>query len=240
MVAWSIVPSPERLYEILWYQATIPVEKIETAVREITDSFAKYPAKNRQIRTFITIRLGANYSPHIDINSSQHFESFGMDNDLMEFYIKNRETFQSGNEEAILETIRAVRGGLPPGTTSPDGSYIGPHPAYMFNFKHLVGYYRREYPQAELAEIGTTVYSDEELLKCAALYTADVEHLLFAEKRILDLLPSTKGLTPKNLKMEGHYFRIESETKGDETEFFYRPITEEEWKRIMGIPVPVR
>jgi len=218
MIAWRVGRSSKT-----WYQTIIPAEKVESVVREITEEFANYPAKNRPRWTSIIFSMGANASPRIKVYSSQHYESFGMDKSLLEFYMKNRKIFQSGDEEAILETITAVRGGLPPGINSPNGQYIGPHPAYMFNFKGLVGYYRATYPQAGLAKQGTSVYSNEELLKCAALYTADVEHLLFAEKKILSLLPSTQGLKSKRIDESRYGYIIEYETQGDKTEFFYRP-----------------
>ena len=123
MIAWRVGRSSKT-----WYQTIIPAEKVESVVREITEEFANYPAKNRPRWTSIIFSMGANASPRIKVYSSQHYESFGMDKSLLEFYMKNRKIFQSGDEEAILETITAVRGGLPPGTNSPNGQYIGPHP----------------------------------------------------------------------------------------------------------------
>ena len=218
MIVWGVRSSNSTL----WYQTTIPVEKVEAAVQEIAENYAEYPVKDRPTWTSIILSLGASFSPSIAVYSSHHYESFGMEKSLREFYMKNQEVFQSDNEEAILETIKSLSGGLSPGKIGPNGKYIGPHPMYMFDFQNLVAYYREKYPQGGLAEKGTEVYSNEELLKCAALYTADVEHLLFAEKTIIDLLPSKEGIKPKYLKSTGRDFIIEYETKDGKTEFFYK------------------
>jgi hypothetical protein len=69
-------------------------------------------------------RLDANYAPTIDVYDSRYNGSLFADILLWNFYKENREIFQSGDNEAILKTIKAV-GGFPQGKINPNGTYTG-------------------------------------------------------------------------------------------------------------------
>lgn len=228
-IAWEIAPKEKR-YDTRWYQTTVPAEKIEAAVKEITESFAKYPVKNRLRRGGMTLRLGANHSPSIAVYSSQHYENFMTDILLWEFYKENRETLQSGDDETIVETIAKV-GGFPSGKINPDGTYTGLHPAYMFDYRSLIEAYREKFPDAGLSEKRNPVYKEEEILKCMELFKADMEHIFLVEKKILDLLPATEGLQAKKLDTKSRYFLVEREIKDGKSEFFYSPMTDAEYRK---------
>jgi hypothetical protein len=107
----------------------------------------------------------------------------------------------------------------------------------MLDYKKLVEYYRlvescRELPQAGLSKPGTPVYDDEEILKCAALYAADIEHLFLMEMKILGLLQSREGLTAKKKKKKLYDVHVEREIKEDKSEFFYSLVSEKEQEAI--------
>ena len=207
-VAWSV--HPEKSFALHLYQTTIPVEKIEAAVMEIARDSAKFPSKGRPRSQGIAFRLGADYSPTIRVHSQIHFESLWVDHYLMKFYQNNQEVFQSGDNEAILKTLKTMGG--------------------FVSYKGLVDYYRR-LPQAGLSEKSNPEYSEEEILKCAAFYVADIEHLLLMEAKILELLPSTEGLEPKEIdynKNKSYRFLVEWGIKEGNLQFFYSPISESE------------
>jgi hypothetical protein len=202
-VAWRVIP-----YQ--WYQATIPVEKLEVAIQGIAESFANYPVKDRSRRTFIILGIGANYSPSITAHASQHYERSNMCDRLWRLYLENREEFQSGDDETILETIKRET-----------------------RYRTLVEHYRRELPNAGLSEQRTSVFSDEEVLKVARLFAADAEHLLLMEKKILELLSIAKGLEVKRLgitilDIRGQHVHVEREINDGKSEFFYTIISERE------------
>jgi hypothetical protein len=208
-IAWSIAGN-DRHYRnpTHWYQTTIPVEKVEAALREIAESFAKYPIKDRPRLPHIFFRLGANYSPSIRVRDARHFESLRMDHQLWQIYQMNREGFQSGDNALILGIIKA---GLP------------------FNYEVvLMGYYGARLRQAGLFERRDPVASDEEILKCVALFTADAEHLLLMEKKILELLPSHEGLQARRINRRSRHILVEREINDGKSEFFYSQISERE------------
>ena len=227
-VIWKVSPEIRRDNTRI-YKATIPAEKVEAAVQKIAESFAKYPTKDRPRWQGIFFRLGANFSPTITIHSSQHYESLWVDHILWTFYQEHREVLQSGDNEAVLNTIKGVGDVFPKGTVSADGKYTGLHPAYMFDYRGLVEYYREIQPKAGLSKKGNRVYEDEEILKAVKLYAADVGHLLLAVDTILALVPSTEGLTGEKptYDRDGLDFTIEMTIKDGKAEFFYIPIPPE-------------
>ena len=221
-IAWEVSPEIRRSNTRI-YQTTIPAEKVEAAIQKIAESFSKYPTENRLRWYSPTLRLGANYSPSIDVHSVQHYENYGTDHLLMTFYQENREVLQSGDNKAILKVIKGVGDAFPKGTVSADGKYTGLPPAYMFDYRGLVEYYREELPHAGLSKKGNRVYGDEELLKAVKLYVADTEHLLFAVETILALVPPTEGLTGErpSYDWDSHDFTVEMEVKDGKAKFFY-------------------
>ena len=224
-VAWEVTPK-DRSWD-RWYQSKIPVEKVEAAIKEIAEDFARYPSKDRSLFGFVIFRIDASYSPHIEVHSSRHHESLGLDFLLWKFYKENRDVLRSDDNEAILKTIKSV-GNFTPGKVDKDGKYTGLHPAWMFDYKGLVNYYEHQQSQDKKAEIRKTDFSDEEILRAVAFYVADAEHLLMMEKKILDLLPSREGLKRKELETVSHYFDVEREIKDGKSEFFYVPTPEKE------------
>ena len=220
-IVWQIEPEIRRDNRRI-YQATIPVEQVEAAVQKIAESFADYPVENRPRRSGIFFRLGANYSPTITIHSSQHYELLWVDHILWTFYQEHREVLQSGDNEAILTIIKGI-GGFPPGRINEDGTYTGLHPAYKFDYRGLVEYYREKQPNAGLSERGNRVYGDEEILKAVNFYVADVKHLLLAVETILALVPSTEGLegTRPTFGWGSSRFTVEMAINDGKAEFFY-------------------
>gem|GEM_PF-6742464 len=229
-IAWCIAPKGKR-HDLQWYQSIVPPERVETALQEITTDFKKYPAQYRPRQSGIFFRLGAAYSPTITVHSPQHYESLWVDHLLWKFYKENREVLQSDDQEAILKTIKTV-GGFPPGIINPDGTYTGLHPAYKFDYRGLAEYYGEKRSYAELSEKRSPDYSDEEILKCVALYTADVGHLCLMEEKILDLLPSHEGLKARKLNKQMYNIHVEREIKDGKSEFFYSQISEKETEKI--------
>lgn len=213
-IAWNVAPKEKR-YDSRWYQTTIPVEKVEAAVREITESFAKYPADNRHRRTSMILGIDASYSPSIAVLSSQHYESFCVDNYLWEFYKKNRELLQTGDDETRVETIAKIKN-------------------FAWKQNDLVEHYRWRFPDAGFSEKRNPVYREEEILKCVEFLNADMEHGLLMEKKILELLPSVEGLEAKKIKTQKRDFFVECERKDGKDEFFYPPMSESEKKKIFG------
>ena len=254
-IAWSVLPEGKSRTGIVWYHSTVPAEKVESAVQEITEDFAKYPSEKRLRRHSIVFRLDAQSSPGIEVYSQHHYEFFWVDFLLWKFYKENREVLLSDDTEAIINTIKGV-GGFPPGKINADGTYTGLHPAWKFDYRGLVEYYRDIQPHAGLSAPQTADYGDEEILKCVEFYIADVGHLMLMEKKILDLLSSTDGLeaekiftrslfdalsvegrtqlgmTPESRFMIWHNFHVEREIKEGKSEFFYSPITEKEKEKI--------
>ena len=221
-------------YPFQWHRATIPAEKVDTALQEIAESFTRYPAEDRIRGSFKLLRLGANYSPHIKVFDSRHYQSFWMDDQLWTFYLKNREVFQSGDNEAILT---AVKGEFQPRVINPAG---GPYlaPAYSFDYRGVVEHYRSSLPQAGLSKPDTRTYRDEEILQCASLFVADAEHLFVMEKKIMELLALTEGLEVKKLDtrpgdVENYSVHVEREVKDGRSEFFYSRISRDEHNKIM-------
>ena len=237
MIAWNTVPGKQRAVAGR-YQSTVPVEKVEAVVMAITRDLIEYPAKNRPRQQSIIFRLDAQFSPAIQVHSSQHYESFSMDYLLWKFYKENREVFQSGDNDTILDTIKGIGELFPKGKVSPDGKYTGLPPAFMFDFRGLAEYYRTILPQAGLSEKGNPDFSDEEILKCVEFYAADVEHLLLMEEKILELLPPQESWETqrlkKNYETKFYYFLVERGVKEGKLQFFYSPVSEEEMKKNLG------
>ena len=236
-LVWCMIPEGER-YGTQWYRATIPVEKIEAALQEIALNFAQYPVENRPRELNIIFRIDASYAPSIGVYSAQHYERsyLSVDYKLFKFYKENRKVFQSGNGEAILKTIKAVGDEFPQDKINENGHYVGLHPAWKFDYKGLVLHYWAKLPHAVWPENYDSIYSDTEILKCAALYTADMEHLLLMEKRILDLLPSHEGLKAKKLNTVTRYVHVEQQVKEGNKEFSYSHISKRKadtiWKKM--------
>lgn len=192
-----------------WYQSTIPVEKVEKAVTEIVESFEKYPIKDRPLETRMVFRIGAHSSPTITVLAPELYEFFWMDNFLFEYYTENRADFQAGDPDTMLKALINL-----------DDTFI--------DFKGLVYYYREELPWAGLNSFPKRRIGDEVLRKCAALFTADGEHLTLMEKRILELVPPHEGLEPKEFEYESQDVKVEQEIVDGKRRFFYSLITEEE------------
>jgi hypothetical protein len=217
-----------------WHRATIPAEKVDAALQEIAESFAKYPVKDRIRGSFSTLRLGANYSPRIKVFDSRHYQSVGMDDQLWTFYLANRDVLQSDDNEAIL---RIVKGEFRPRVINPaDGLYLSP--SYSFDYRGVVEHYRSRFTGIGLSEPGTRTYADEEILKCALLFVANAEHLLVMEKKIMELLALTEGLEVEKLDIRPGgvdilNVHVEREVKDGKSEFFYSRISREEHNRIM-------
>jgi len=231
-IDWCIAP-PERRRDRQWYRATIPAEKVEAALQEIVESFAKYPVKERSRGTFATLRIGANYSPRMKVYDSRHYETSGMDDDLLTFYQRNRGIFQSGDNEAILKTMKMVGGVFPQGRINPDGSYTGLPSSYMFSFRDVVEHYRARLTNIGLSAPNTRVYSDEEVLKCALLFAADAEHLLLVERKILELKPFFTLEAGKKIDTKDQRVLVEREIKDGKSVFFYSRISLEEYSAIV-------
>ena len=201
IIAWSVYPGSGARLLSHWYQTTIPVEKVNAVVLEIAESFNNYPVEilSRK-RVFMALRIGASYSPQIQVHSPQHHEVFCTDGILWEFYKENKEILQSGDKGAIIETITKI-GRFPVRLSNPDGTYKDVS-FDMFTYKDMVDSYKRRYPSVglsgkgsvRLSGKGSVIYSEDEVLQCVELYVAEMEHLLLAEKKILALLPSTEGL----------------------------------------------
>ena len=225
-VAWSVFRDKETLLSD-WYQATIPVEDVEAALEEIMADYAKHPLETRQRKRDIAFRsgpvfmLGMNYSPRIHVCASRHFETLSMDYAMWRFYKDNREVLQSGDDEAILKAVKITEEKSNPFT--------------MIDYRGMVEHYRKMQAGEDPAKSSERVLecSDEEVLKCATMFTADVEHLFLIEKKMLDLLPPTEGLEKKKPDMKGNLL-IEVEMNEGKPEFFYSPITEEQRKEIFG------
>jgi len=217
-----------------WYRAIIPAEKVDTALQEIAESFAKYPVKDRVRGSFDTLRLGANYSPFIKVFDSRHYQSFMMDDQLWTFYLTNRDVLQSDDNETIL---KVVKGEFRPRVINPaDGPYL--HPAYSFDYRGVVEHYRSRFQEIGLSKPDTRTYRDEEILRCASLFAADAEHLFLMEKKIMELLALTEGVEVKKLDIrpggvEILYVHVEREVKDGKSEFFYSRISQEENNKIM-------
>ena len=90
------------------------------------------------------------------------------------------------------------------------------------------------------------VYSDKEILLCAALYAADVEHLLLIERNMLGFVSSLKGMEVKEkeytteqqffevMKESEHCVHVEREIEGGKSKFFYSLISDEkEWGKLL-------
>jgi len=206
-IVWEVAPRENRS-NTRWYQTKIPVEKVEAALRDIAESFAKYPSKDRAREPRMVFGLGADYAPSIKVHDSRHYESLGMEDHLWQFYQEHREVFQSGDNEAILKTFKTV--------------------GRLFDYRTLVEHYRQRQPQAGLSAPRTPVFSDAEVLKCAALFAADVEHLLLMEKKVLELLPSHVGLQARRINTRSQYVHVEREIKDGKSEFFYSRVSERE------------
>ena len=223
-IVWSIA-SDKILPQ--WYQAIIPVEKMEAAIQEIALDFANHPLKHKQRGRISSSRRETGYSPSITVCSSHHYEGFGMDSDMFFFYNANREIFQSGDNKAILKTIKTFGSSFSRELSKkPSEDCIS-----------LVQYYH-QWNKKNL------VFGDAKILKCAALYTADVEHLLLMQKKILDLVPPQKGLEVKELGMRTysmeelmeseHCVHVEREIREGKSKFFYSLVSDEkEWKALM-------
>jgi len=216
-IVWHIVGDDRFMrFATHTYQTTIPAEKVEAALREIAENFAKYPVKDRPHESRIFFSLGAHFSPTITVYDSRHYGYMWMDEYLLRFYKQHREVFQSGDDKTIVKTIK-------------DGI-----PSHYNGHKGFVEYYRRELPQAGLSRPRSFIYSDKEILKCVALFAADAEHLMLMEKKILELLPSAEGLTKTEKQRDDRtqYIHIEREIKDGKSAFFYSPISEEEMRAI--------
>jgi hypothetical protein len=211
-IVWEVAPT-KGWWESHWYQATIPTEKVEAAVREIVADFAKYPAKNRPLESRIVYTVDANSSPFVYIHSSQLYECMWMDDYMFEFYKQHRDVLQSDDKKAIYKTITKLK-------------------EERHHYKNLVRYYRMVQPRAELSFPLNPIFSKAEVLKCVEIWSADAEHLLLVEKKILALLPSTKDLEPKKLETSSYKFQVEWAMKGGKSEFFFSPISETESSKI--------
>ena len=232
-IDWQVSPKEKR-WDYQWYRASIPAEKVDAALQEIADNFAKYPVKDRVRGTFDTLRLGANYSPHIKVFDSRHYQSSMMDDSLWTFYLKNRDVLQSEDNKAILKT---VKGEFQPRIINP---FAGPYlaPAYSFDYRGVVENYRSRYPGIGLSKLEARAYRDEEILKCATLFAADAEHLFLMEKKILELFALTEDTEVQKLdirpgQLEILDVHVERKIKEGKSEFFYSRISREGDNQIM-------
>ena len=217
-IVWHVVGDDRTLLRFAThtYQTTIPAEKVEAALRDIAESFAKYPVKDRPWESRIFFSLGANSSPSLTVRDSRHYGSMWMDDWLLRFYQHNREIFQSNDTKTIVATIKR---GIP--------SHYNGH-------RGFVQYYREAQPNAGLSGLRFPFYSDAEILKCVRLWAADAEHLLLMERKVLDLLPFTEGLTrtAKQRDTQTQYLHVEREIKDGKSEFFYSRVSEREFNEI--------
>ena len=202
-VIWSVAPEGAGLirFGTHWYQAAIPPEKVKIAVQAIMLSFAKYPDKNRSRQSSIRLGVSESSSPAVRVHSSQHYESIQMDFRLLNFYREQREYFQSGNDRVISSTLKTM--------TSP-------------HYRGLLNYYK--------AKRIAFSYREEEVIRCAAHFIADAEHILMMEQAVLNLLPSREGLEAKNygpMELKKREFQVTSTIKNEESKFFYSPIPAE-------------
>jgi hypothetical protein len=191
-IAWKIAPKkdgdPFRFGTTHWYQSTIaaegkitPAERVEAAVREIAENFAKNPTGNGtrlQRGGKMNYYPGEHFPESINVWGSQHNERMSVQYAELKFYKENRKIFQSDDNKSIAETFGSIK-------------------SLGWDYKNLMEGYRERFPNAGLSAKGTPTYREEELLKYAKLYTADMEHYLLMEKKILDFLPSLEGLKPK-------------------------------------------
>ena len=215
-----------------WYHVTVPAEKVEAALREITDDFAKYPSKGRERQSRLVFRLNSNYSPEVTILTPEHFEKCYADILTKNFYQENRDIFLSGDQEAILNLLKSM---------SSDG-FSGFDD--KLDYRQFVRFYRDKRPLAKWSEpirpemkrteTGyrifpmTTDYSDEDILKCAALLTADFEHLLLMEQKISDLLPPREDWEAKQLDEKGYCIHVERVTQDGKSEYQYTQVSDDE------------
>ena len=214
-IAWQVAPDEKKRWDSYWYQTTIPAEKVEAAIKTITEDFDQYPIKNRPRKSGIFYHLGANYSPSICVYAPADYETMWIENYWMKYYQENRDVFQSGDRKLMLETFKKMV------------EYRG--------HDLIVRYYRGALPDAGLAKAETPVENDEEIFKCIEFYVADVEHLLLMEKTILDLLPLTDGLKKTENKhaifSRENKIRVDCEIQDGKLQFSYTIITKEETDR---------
>lgn len=212
-IAWEIAGKDVFDYDTHWFQTVIPAEKVDQVVKDIVESFKNYPAENRPLGTRMFFRLGANFSPTITVMVADLYEFFWMDDCLYGYYRKNREGFQSENPDTVIEILKGM-----------DNAFI--------DHTGLVSYYRAELPQVDWGAHEEKKISDDVLLKCAALFTADAEHLWLMEKRIFDLVPSVHDLKPIEPEYKSQNVKVEQEIKDGRRRFYYSPITKEEDEKI--------
>ena len=217
-IVWKIAPDEKKRWDSYWYQTTIPAEKVEAAIKTITDDFDQYPIRNRPRESGIFYHMGANYSPFIYVYAPANYEMMWIEHYWVKYYQENRDVFQSGDRKLILEAFKKM------------GKYRG--------HDLIVRYYRGALPDAGLAEIEAPFEDDDEIFKCIEFYVADVEHLLLMEKTILDLLPATEGLekteNDHDIFFRENNIRVDCEINDGKPRFHYTIITKKEADRFWG------
>ena len=214
-IAWKVGPDEKQRWASYWYQTSIPAEKVEAAIKTITEDFDKYPIKNRPRESRIFNHLAANFSPSIRVYAPADYETMWIEHYWMKYYQENRDVFQSGDRELMLEAFKKMR------------EFRG--------HDLIVCYYREKLPDAGLAKVETPVENDDEIFKCIEFYVADVEHLLLMEKTILGLLPPTDGLEKTKNDHDTFFrenkIRVDCEIQDNKPQFSYTIITKEEADR---------
>ena len=211
-IAWEVLSDTDQRFRYPdgYYVSTIPVEKVEKAVKAIVASSKKHPVENRPSHTGAFYRLGAHYSAGIDVWTPELYAHSWMDYDLLSFYKKKRDLFLSDDMKAKIQALKDLNiVGMP---------RLG-----------LVNYYRATYPHIGLRKERDENYSDEEIKKCAELFTAECEHLILMDEQILALVPSHKGLKPKKRDYKTQYVKVERETVDGKRRYVYSLISEKEY-----------